>query len=123
MVFEREARELQSSHSLHHTPHCQKFSNTQRIYLSLIAYSFVKINTYNVTNTQLTLRTRTQVRNELESLGIDSMTPTSLESLEETRRRLMKGGGGDDSSSDAGNEIDEEQLRVLKEHIEAMLSD
>ena len=51
------------------------------------------------------------------------MTPTSLESLEETRRRLMKGGGDDSSSSDAGNEIDEEQLRVLKEHIEAMLSD
>ena len=66
------------------------------------------------------------VRNELESLGIDSMTPTSLESLEETRRRLMKGAGdGDDSrsSNGAGSEIDEEQLRALKEHIEAMLSD
>ena len=80
-------------------------------------------NQRSIAHSILTNASRTQVRNELESLGIDSMTPTSLESLEETRRRLMKGGGDDSSSSDAGNEIDEEQLRVLKEHIEAMLSD
>ena len=31
--------------------------------------------------------------------------------------------GDDVSSNGAGSEIDEEQLRALKEHIEAMLSD
>ena len=67
-----------------------------------------------------------QVRNELESLGIDSMTPTSLESLEETRRKLMMDGHhhhDDNSDHSSGSEIDEEQLKILKEHIEAMLSD
>jgi len=64
------------------------------------------------------------VRNELESLGIDSMTPTSLESLEETRKKLMMMHGVDGDGDDGvGGEIDKEQLRILKEQIEAMLSE
>ena len=42
VVFEREAREFQSCHSLHHKPRCWKFSNTPRITLSLIDYYFEK---------------------------------------------------------------------------------
>ena len=52
------------------------------------------------------------------------MTPTSLESLEETRKKLMMMHGVDGDGDDGvGGEIDKEQLRILKEQIEAMLSE